>query len=275
MIVDSHHHFWKYDPEQYKWIGDRMAAIRRDFLPGDLKAAIAEAGVDGVVSVQARQSLEETTWLLAFADEHDFIRGVVGWAPLTEPTIDAELERLAPNAKLKAIRHVVQGEPDRRFLLRDDFNRGVSLLAEHDLAYDILIRHEHLPVTLEFVDRHPEHRLVVDHIAKPDIAANTLEPWRTHMLELGRREHVYCKVSGMVTEADLDHWTEDQMQPYLDTVLEAFGPERLMFGSDWPVCLAATTYKDWFDLVARFAAKLSDDERARLMGGTAIEAYKL
>jgi L-fuconolactonase len=252
-----------------------MSALRRDFLPEHLGKEIAAAGIDGVVSVQARQSIEETVLLLSLADRNSLIKGVVGWVPLADRSVGNVIEQLIANPKLKSVRHVVQDEPDDRFILREDFNRGVSALKGFGLAYDILIYERQLPASIEFVDRHPKQSFVLDHIAKPRIRENVMEPWRKNISELAKRKNVYCKISGMVTEADWKKWTEAQLQPYLETVLDAFGPKRLMFGTDWPVCLAAVTYSRWVEIVHRFAAKLSEDERDWLFGKTAVEAYKL
>jgi L-fuconolactonase len=273
--IDSHHHFWRYDPAQYGWIDESMRVIRRDFLPDDLRTATAAAGINGVISVQARQSLEDTRWLLSFADQHDFIRGVVGWVPLASPDVKRELEPLTKHEKLVAVRHVVQNEPDDNFVLRDDFNAGIASLREFDLRYDILIFERHLPQTIRFIDHHPNQVFVLDHIAKPKIKTGEIEPWRRHIAELARRENVYCKVSGMVTEADPQHWTPQQLRPYFDAVLEAFTPRRLMFGSDWPVCLLGVGYAEWVDTVRGWTAELSSAERNRIFGETAAEAYHL
>jgi L-fuconolactonase len=275
MKIDSHHHFWTYDPVEYGWIDDAMRAIRRDFLPEHLRAEIAAAGVDGVVSVQARQSLIETQWLLYLAVHNDFIKGVVGWVELASPKAGAQLENAAANPKLKAVRHVVQAEPDDNFILRDDFNRGVRELKRFDLVYDILIFERHLPQTIRFVDSHPNQTFVLDHLAKPRIKDGLFEPWNKNIRELAERPNVYCKASGMVTEADYTRWTEAQLQRYFDVVLEAFGPERMMFGSDWPVCLVACGYARWHELVSGWISKLSADEQARILGGTAMEVYRL
>lgn len=275
MKIDAHHHFWKYTPEEYDWIDDEMAVIRRDFLPADLEQTIAQVGITGVVSVQARQTIEETEWLLQLADDASFILGVVGWVPLILPTVREDLERFAANPRLKSVRHVLQGEPDDGYMLRDDFNRGVKVLTALNLTYDILIFERHLPQTIEFVDRHPQQRFIVDHIAKPRIKDGLLSPWSENIRELARREHVACKLSGVVTEADYHTWTEAQILPYLETVLEAFGPERVAFGSDWPVCLVATAYADWFQLVSRFISTLSETEQHWIWEGTAKEVYKL
>lgn len=275
MKIDAHQHFWCYDPAQYGWINDSMAVLRRDFLPNDLKVEIEAAGVNGVVSVQARQSPAETQWLLSLADQHEFIRGVVGWVPLAAPDVRAHLDVLAGRPKLKAVRHVVQDEPDPRFLLRADFNAGVAALADYGLAYDILIYVRHLPQAIEFVDRHPQLVFVLDHLAKPRAKERALEPWRANIRRLAERENVYCKLSGLVTEADWHGWTEDLLAIYLETTLEAFGPRRLMFGSDWPVSLLASAYRTWYEVVQRFCGCLSADERDRVFGGTATEAYRL
>jgi L-fuconolactonase len=274
-VIDSHHHFWRYNPRDFGWIDDAMRVIRRDFLPADLEKEIRAAAVDGVVSVQARQSLEETRWLLELAGNHDFIRGVIGWAPLIAPDAKKIIGELAANPKLRSLRHVLQGESDERYMLREDFNRGVSALRIHHLAYDILIFERHLPQTIEFVDRHPHQVFILDHIAKPRIKENQLEPWRKNIIELAKRPNVYCKISGLVTEADYTHWTAAQLQPYFDTVLEAFGPHRLMLGSDWPVCLVACAYTRWINLVRGWIAKLSAAEQNRILGETAVEAYRL
>jgi len=275
MKIDSHHHFWKYNAAEYPWIGDNMAALRRDFLPDDLRQEIAHADLDGVVTVQARQSVAETEWLLSLAEKNAFVKGVVGWVPLADSGVADVIEKFAANPRLKAVRHVVQGEPDDRFILGADFNRGVSALKNFGIVYDILIVERQLPPSIEFVDRHPKQVFVLDHIAKPRIKDNVIEPWKKNIRELARRENVYCKVSGMVTEADFKTWTEAQLRPYFDVVLEAFGPKRLMFGTDWPVCLAATGYTRWVEIVHRFAAGLSEEERAWLFGKTAVQAYRL
>jgi L-fuconolactonase len=277
-IIDAHHHFWKYTPEEYGWIDDSMTALRRDFLPADLRATLAAAGVDAAISVQARQSLEETAWLLGMAEQHDFLAGVVGWVPLADPGVEQILEHFTARPKLKAIRHIVQSEPDDRFLLRDSFNRGIRALTARGLVYDILIYERHLPVAIEFVDRHPRQLFVLDHIAKPRIRDGGLEPWRSNLRELARRENVFCKLSGVATEADFLNLTpdnRDQLRPYMNAALEAFGPRRIMFGSDWPVCLAALAYADWFAMVNDVIGGFSESEREWVLGGTAAQAYGL
>jgi L-fuconolactonase len=281
--IDAHHHLWRYNPREYGWIGEKLAVLRRDFLPSDMEPELHAAGIDGTVAVQARQNLQETEALLAYARQFPWIRGVVGWAPLTAPDFAASLEPFRADPKLKGVRHVVHDEPDDNYILREDFNRGVAALEGTGLAYDILIFEKHLPQTLQFVDRHPRQVFVLDHIAKPRIAERLMEPWRPLIGELACRANVYCKVSGMVTEAPWATWREEDLRPYWEVVLEAFSPRRLMVGSDWPVCLAApgaggaasSVYSRWFQTIERWTAPLSAAERERVLGGTAIEAYAL
>ena len=252
-----------------------MESIQRDFLPADLERELCGAGLDGAVTVQARQSLEETAWLLDLAARHPFMRGVVGWVPLAQPGVAAHLERFAARNELKAVRHVLHDEPEDRYMLRKDFNAGIRLLKSFGLVYDILVFERHLPQTIAFVDRHPGQVFVVDHIAKPFIRGGLLSPWRESMLQLARRENVYCKLSGMVTEADWSAWSESDLRPYFSVVLEAFTPRRMMFGSDWPVLLVAAGYQRWVDVVSNMIAALTPAERDRIMGGTAAEVYRL
>jgi L-fuconolactonase len=275
--IDAHHHLWRYTPAEYGWIDEPMAALRRDFGPEDLKREMDAAGIAGAVAVQARQTLEETRWLLDFAEKHDFLRGVVGWAPIAGEEFPECMEEFDGREKLKGLRHVIQGEKDENYILRADFNSGITAMQGSGLVYDILIFERHLPQTVDFVDEHPKQLFVVDHVAKPLIAAGKLEPWATHMRELARREHVFCKVSGMVTEAD---WvgktvTLEMLRPYLDVVVEAFGPERLMAGSDWPVCLVGTEYGAWFRMLEEYFKGFSEPERVAVFGETASWVYGL
>ena len=276
MLIDSHHHLWRYSAEQYGWISEEMSVIRRDFLAADLQRIAADHGVDRFVTVQARQTLEETRWLLELAENEPLIGGVVGWAPLAASDVAAQLEPLAGSRWLKGIRHVVQDEPDERFLLREDFNRGVDALKELQLVYDVLVFARQLPAAIEFADRHPDQPLVLDHIAKPTIRATEFDQnWERDFRELARRENITCKFSGVVTEVRDASWSIETIRPYWDVALEAFTPDRLMFGSDWPVCLLATDYGRWRDTVRELARELSSDEQAALMAGNAQRAYHL
>jgi L-fucono-1,5-lactonase len=275
MRLDSHHHFWKYSPRDYGWIDGSMTALRRDFSPSDLEPLLRRNGFDGSVLVQVRQSREETEWMLDLADRHPFVRGVVGWVDLRSASLRRDLEKLRAHPRLVGLRHVVQDEPDDRFLLREDFLRGFSLLAELGLTYDILVYHRQLPAVVELVGRFPDHRLVLDHIGKPAIARGELETWAREIRELGRFPNLYCKLSGMVTEADWRNWKKTDFTPYLDAVLEAFGPRRLLVGSDWPVCTLAASYEEVLEIVADFIDPLSPDEKRAIWGETAAELYRL
>jgi L-fuconolactonase len=273
--IDAHHHLWRYNAAEYGWLTDEMKALRRDFLPKDLMAELAVAGIDGTVAVQARQMLDETRWLLDLADECEAIKGVVGWAPIAGEEFPGVMEEFEHRTKLKGLRHVIQGEPDENYILRADFNAGIEAMQGSGLVYDILIYDRHLPQTIEFVDEYPEQVFVLDHIAKPQIAAGLMDPWSENLHELALRKNVWCKVSGLVTEADWKKWNVETLRPYLDTVVDAFGPERLMAGSDWPVCLVATEYKAWFELLRGYFAEFSESERDAIFGDTAIEVYGL
>ncbi len=274
MRVDAHHHLWRYTPQDYGWIDDSMQALRRDLLPEDLAGEALAAGIDATVAVQARQTLEETHWLLDLAAQSSLIRGVVGWAPIAADDFAATLLSLCRNPLLKGLRHVVQGEPEG-FLEGDAFHRGIRQLLSTGLVYDILIFARQLPAATRFVDQHPQQPFVLDHIAKPDIRGNGFAAWNQAIRELARRPNVACKLSGMVTEADWGTWTPAQLQPYFETVLEAFTPARLMFGTDWPVVNVASSYKQWVNTVDAWLAPLSPDERAAIRGETAARIYRL
>ena len=274
MTIDAHHHLWKYSAAEYGWITRDMTVIRRDFLPADLEPLMHHFGIEATVAVQARQTLDETAWLLELAEKHPLIRGVVGWVPLAEGAgVKRSLERFAAHKRLRGVRHVVQDEADPQYILRKDFNEGASALREFGLRYDILIFERHLPAAIEFVDRHPNQTFILDHIAKPRIKDKIISPWDRNMRDLAKRQNVYCKLSGMITEADPRHWTAEGLQPYIDVVLGAFGPRRIMYGSDWPVMLLAGDYERWYRTVRLAIAKLSQAEQDRIMGGTAAEAY--
>jgi L-fuconolactonase len=274
MRIDAHQHFWRYTPAEYGWIDDSMAPIRRDFLPNDLATEIAAAGIDAVISVQARQTLDETEVLLEHAKANPWIAAVVGWVPLVDPAIADILALLATSPRLKGIRHVLQGEPEA-YMDRAEFNAGIAQLHAANLTYDILIVHHQLPAAIRLVDRHPDQIFVLDHIAKPPIRDGELMPWARNLAEIARRPNVFCKLSGVVTEAGSTAWTYEQILPYMEAALEAFTPARLMFGSDWPVCRVATTYLDWVRTIDRFAAALSAGEREALFHTTAARAYRI
>jgi L-fuconolactonase len=275
MHIDAHQHFWIYDPQEYDWIDDSMAAIRRDFLPEDLEPELQRNSFEGSVVVQVRQTLEETRWLLNLADRSPNILGVVGWVDLRSPEVRSQLSEFAKNPKLVGIRHIVQSEPDDRFLLRDDFLRGIAILEEFDLAYDILIYTKHLPVAAEFAERFPRQRFVLDHMAKPPIKNHAIEPWASGIRRLAASPNVFCKISGLVTEADWAHWTPEDITPYLDIAFNCFGPSRLMIGSDWPVCLVASSYSRTMDVIKSYLRRQTPETRETVLGGNAQRFWRL
>jgi L-fuconolactonase len=275
-MIDSHHHLWNYSPAEYGWIPPG-SPLAQDQLLAELESATAAAGVEGTVVVQARQILEESDWLLGLADQSRIIRGVVGWVPLIAPDVAAPLARLAAHAKLKGVRHVLQDEPDSYFL-RDDFHRGLSQLPGLGLHYDLLILQRQLPVALELVDRQPELGIIIDHIAKPEIRKGRIDPaWQAGMAALARRDQVLgVKISGMVTEVLDPEIDEATLRAYFEETLALFGPQRLLFGSDWPVCLLRIdSYSSWAALVRGFVAGLSADERQAILHGNAARIYTL
>lgn len=275
MQIDSHQHFWTYRPAEYPWISEDMALLRRNFHPADLDASAQTCGIDASIAVQARQCLEETQSLLDWAEQGNRIAGVVGWLDLRSDRLESQLQTFAARRKLVGLRHVLQDEPDEAFALQPAFIRGLSLLDPFGLAYDILIYPKHLPVAIQLAAALPRQRFVLDHLAKPSVKTGSLSPWREQLIELGRARNVYCKLSGLVTEAAWKQWTASQFQPYLETALEAFGEDRLMFGSDWPVCLVSASYRQVFDLVDQFLRRLPESARKKILGENAARFYRL
>jgi L-fuconolactonase len=272
--IDSHQHFWEYDPAEYPWMKPDWP-IRRSFLPPDLEPLLHKSGFDGCVAVQARQTLKETEWLLQLAARYPFIAGVVGWVDLRSPDVSKQLEAFQGNKHLVAVRHVVQDEPDDRFMLGRDFLRGIGALKNFELAYDILIFPRQLPAAIELAHRFPDQPFVLDHIAKPFIKDQQIEPWRSQIRELAEAPNVFCKLSGMVTEARWQTWKDEDFRPYLDVVWEAFGADRLMIGSDWPVCLLSAEYKPAMDVIQKFLGQFSAEDQEKVLGANAIRFYRL
>jgi L-fuconolactonase len=272
-VIDTHQHFWRYDASEYGWIDESMAAIRRDFLPPDAKREMDAAAVAGCVAVQARQTLEETRWLLDLAATHRFIRAVVGWIDL-QGDVDAQLALFATRPALVGVRHILQAEEDG-FMQRPAFLEGVGRLAGAGLTYDILVFARQLPAAVEFARRFPRQRFVLDHLGKPDVRNGEFREWQTNLRAIASLPNVCCKLSGLVTEADWHRWTPGQLRPYLDTALEAFGAGRLMLGSDWPVCLVAAPYSAVLGLVRDAIGEYSMHEQQRILAGTAIDFWNL
>jgi L-fuconolactonase len=278
MIVDAHHHFWDPASADYPWLTDELAVIRRRFAPEDLAPELAATGVDATVLVQTRSSQEETADFLAVAAATPFIRGVVGWVDLTGPAVPEAIAalRAGPGGdRLVGIRHQVHDEPDAAWLLRDDVVRGIRAVGAAGLAYDLLVRSRELRAAVELARRLPDVRFVIDHLAKPPIATGSLEPWAGLIASFAELEHVACKVSGLVTEADWSSWTTDDLEPFVDHALEVFGTRRLVFGSDWPVCLLAATYQEVVDAALTTMSGLDVTEQAAVMGGNAARIYGL
>lgn len=276
MKIDSHQHYWHYNTDDYGWIDERMSVIRRDFLPEEFAGELQKNGIDGSIAVQARQSKAETDWLLQLANRHEHIKGVVGWVDMCADDVQQQLAEFARHPKAAGVRHVIHDEPDINFMLNDQFIRGIKLLKELQLTYDILIFPEHLPNTLQFIDSFDEDQIfVIDHIAKPKIKAGRIQPWKEHIQELARHQNVFCKLSGMVTEANWPYQQPADFKPYFDVMFEAFGPDRLMFGSDWPVCLVAEDYASWLTTLTNAISVFSKEDQKKIIGETARKAYRL
>lgn len=277
MNIDSHQHFWNYhaNPADFPWMDDDCAVLRRDFLPADLVPWISDHGFDGTIAVQAREMEVETSFLLDLADQNPWILGVVGWLDLLDPSVEERIERFAARPRLKGLRMLIHDQPDRWFAISPGHVRGVSLLERYGLAYDLLLKPPHLEPATRLVDRFPNQRFVVDHLAKPAIATETHSPWREDLRELARRPNVFCKVSGMVTQAGPGPWSPACFEPYLSVVLEAFGPDRIMIGSDWPVCTCAADYRTTMQAAIDWAAALSPAERSGFLGGNCASFYRL
>jgi len=273
--IDAHQHFWRYDAREYGWIDERMAVLKHDFLPADLAPPLKAAGFDACIAVQARPSLGETAALLELADANPFVAGVVGWVDLCSAETRRQLQRFAKHPRLVGVRHVVQDEPDDRFLLRADFGRGIAMLEEFGLAYDLLIRPRHLPAAVELVRRFPRQRFVLDHLAKPEIARGEIREWSRGLRALAAAPNVAAKLSGLVTEADRQGWTPAQIRPYLDVAYECFGPRRLMIGSDWPVCTLAADYGRTMAVVTEYLHGRPAEEREAVLGGNARGFWNL
>lgn len=275
MNIDCHQHFWKYNPKRDGWITDEMSSLKRDFLPEDLLGELRANGIDGCVAVQTDQSEQETEFLLNLALQHDWIAGVVGWLDLSSFRLPERLAHFAPFHKLRGLRHIVQSEPDDRFLLREDFCRGIASLREFDLTFDILIYPRQLPAATELVAKFPEQKFVLDHMAKPSIRTGEIDSWAKQIRALAASPNLYCKVSGLVTEADWNHWRPDEIYPYLDVIFDAFGADRLMFGSDWPVCRLAASYGQVCNLLADYLTRSRVESQAQIFGRNAVEFYRL
>ncbi|WP_266202390.1 amidohydrolase family protein [Pontibacter kalidii] len=275
LKIDAHQHFWKYNPWRESWITDDMAVIQRDFMPEDLQPLLHQNGFDGCVLVQSSQPEEENVFLLEQAQKYDFVKGVVGWVDFLAEDVEEKLAYYKQFEKLKGFRYILQGNPDPAIMLRPEFLRGVGKLAKYGYTYDVLIYPNQLDYSREFVAAFPDQPFVIDHLAKPDIQNQSIADWRQSMKAFGKYENVCCKVSGMVTEADWQHWKKEDFRPYLDTIVETFGTSRLLFGSDWPVCLVAASYAEMLGIVEDYFSAFSEEEQAAIFGGNAATFYNL
>lgn len=275
MRIDSHQHFWHYNPDEHVWMTDELSVLKRSFMPADLEPLLQSVNFDGAIVVQARQMLKETEWLLDLADEYEIVKGVVGWVDLRSPEIGSQLERYAAHPKFSGVRHVVQDEPDDNFMLLPEFQRGITELKQYNLPYDLLIYPRHIPVAIELVKKFPEQPFVVDHIAKPVIKDKSFSPWQEDLKALAQFENVTCKLSGMVFEADWKNWEPSEFEPYMEIVIDAFGPNRLMIGSNWPVCTVAGDYQSVMNIVIDYIRQLSPTEQAQINGETCARFYQV
>ena len=275
MRIDAHQHFWNYSAKEYAWIGKNARRIARDFLPPDLEQEFRKMDLDGSVAVQARQTIEESRWLLNLADHYPLMKGVVGWVDLRSPRVEEELGEFSKHRRFVGVRHVVQDEPDDRFMLDPDFLRGIGKLKQFKLAYDILIYPRQLAAAIELAKRFPEQTLVLDHIAKPSIKDRSISPWDKQIRELAKHPNLFCKISGMVTEAKWESWRAEDFGPYLDVVFEAFGADRIIYGSDWPVCLLSGSYEQVYTLTHDYVQKHAPGAEAKILGQNAVRAYRL
>lgn len=274
MIIDAHHHLWRFDPVAYDWIGEQDRTLRRDFVLPELRLMAHEGNLAGTIAVQARQSLEETRWLLQLAASEPLIRGVVGWVPLADPALPEIVDALA-SPRLVGVRHVVQGETDPNFLQQPAIVRGLSEISRRGLSYDLLIKAHQLPQAIRCVQQFPALRFILDHGGKPDIRCREFATWKADLAVLAQQPQVACKLSGLVTEADARTWTVAELEPYVRTILDLFGPHRVLFGSDWPVCLLGTTQRQWLDAVRGWIATWSAADQAAVLGLNAIAWYHL
>jgi L-fuconolactonase len=275
MKIDAHQHFWIYKEQEYSWIDERMSKLKHEFMPADLLKELDQAGFSGSVAIQARQSVEETRWLLSLSQQYAFIKGVVGWVDLQSEKIEENLIEFAGEQKFVGVRHVIQDEEDVNFMLKKEFMRGIAYLQDYGLTYDLLIQPQHLKAARQLVRKFPELKFVVDHLAKPAIKNRKLEPWASDLKDLARYDNVYCKLSGMVTEGDWEKWHPSDFRPYMDMVIESFGPDRTMIGSDWPVCLLAGSYQSVSNLVLDYIKQCSENEQDKIKGNTCIDFYSL
>ena len=275
MRIDAHQHFWKYDPSKHSWINDEMSVIRKDFLPNDLSPILRSHNLDGTVAVQADETMEETELLLSLSEQFDFIKAVVGWMDLRSPAAFETIAEFQSNKKLVGFRCIMQGQPDEQYLKNDTFIKNVSMLSDVNYTYDLLVFHDQLSSLIKMTERLPDNKMILDHIGKPTIKGKSISTWKENIFELAKHPGIYCKLSGMITEADYQQWKYDEIVPYMDVVAEAFGIDRLCYGSDWPVCLVAGNYKNMFEVVDQWAKQLNVADQEKLFGLNTCRFYNI
>ncbi|MCZ6775794.1 MAG: amidohydrolase family protein [Ignavibacteria bacterium] len=275
MRIDGHQHFWQYSPSEHIWMTEEMNILKRDYLPDDIIPLLKSIGFDGTITVQARQMLKETDWLLELSDQKEFMKGVVGWVDLCSSELRSQLEKYSKHLKFKGVRHVVHDEPDDKFMLRDDFQRGIAQLQEFGLTYDLLLYPRHLPIAIKLVEKFPDQPFVVDHISKPAIKEKLVSPWQEDLRALAMLDNVYCKLSGMVTEASWHQWAPDDFKKYSDIVLDAFGLDRVMIGSDWPVCTLSSDYRSAMNIVIDYVQEFPIGTREKILGENCARFYRV
>lgn len=275
MRIDAHQHFWNYDPNRHGWINDEMASIRKNFTPTELIQELRGTGIDGTIAVQVDETEAENQFMLSLAEHHEFIKGIVAWVDLKGNDAEEQIIRLSKHNKIRGFRCIMQGKQDHEFLTNKQFIEGVKKLAKHNKAYDLLVYHDQLPSLIKFTEQLPDNDMILDHIAKPDIKNHRIKEWSEQIRILAKHPKIYCKISGMITEADFRNWTYEDIMPYMEVAIDAFGINRLCFGTDWPVCLVAGSYKEVYEVVDRFIAGFSEDEKEKIMGKNTADFYKI
>lgn len=275
MRIDAHQHFWSYNPSDYSWIGKKEGVLKQDFLPLQLKDELQKVKINGCLAVQANQSEKENEFLLSLANKYDFIKGVVGWIDLVSPNVEDRAKHFSKDKKFKGVRHILQSEKDEMFMVRPEFRRGISCLEKFNLTYDLLVYYHQLPVAITLVEQYPSQKFVLDHIGKPDIKKGSLGSWKKDIFKLASYQNVYCKLSGLVTEANWQDWSYQTFVQYMEVVLEAFGINRIMVGSDWPVCLLAANYTEVIEVAEKFFQNFTNEEKDKVFGKNASEFYNI
>jgi len=275
MRIDAHQHFWQFDPIKHEWIDESMQAIRKSFLPTDLQKEIESVGIDGTIAVQADETEKENSYLLSLSDENDFIKAIVGWIDLKALDAIERMQYWKKHDKIKGFRCIMQGQEDSNYLTNKDFLENIKKLVPYGYTYDLLVYHNQFPSLIKFVEKLPDNRMILDHLGKPDIKNKNIKEWKVNLKILAQHPGIYCKLSGMITEADYERWTYEDLKPYLETAAEYFGVDRICFGTDWPVCLVAGSYAQVYEIIEKFSNQLTADEKNKLLGLNTMKFYNI